>query len=416
MDHVFECLAGYPAGAHTMGGNGVLVRKENPPMEPRRGKWPTVQTFLRHLFEEDEHRQYDRLLVWLAGLVRDLHDLHGRKKGIDDVHRAGLALFLLGPSGIGKTFLVNQIIAPICGGKTANPFSFLSDPNERFNGDLFGAPLLVCDDPRTGHGRVDRGAHGQKIKELLSGGDTRCHAKGRDAISLRVYWRLVYMLNEDEDGFRAFPSLIEGLPERILALRGGEKKWDGFQQIPRGELRGLLEKELPAFVHHLLVEYGRPTELCDGRFGCVPFIHPVIGQLAWDATPEAQLEKVILSFPEVQDSWVGTSLDLLNALDRSPVHRLALRDHATSPDKLGRMLSTLCKKSPAHFSKTPTRTRRGSIYTITPRAAGENCQTSVTSVTAYDKSLQDNGLSGDTWPGEQVSPQAVGDTQDLADQ
>jgi hypothetical protein len=144
VDHVFECLAGYPAGAHTVNGDRILVRKENPPMEPRKGEWPTIHSFLGHLLGGGEWRQYDRFLVWLAGLVRDLHDLNARVKDIDAAHRTGLALFLLGPSGVGKTFLVDQIIVPLCGGKTANPFSFMADPNERFNGDLFDATTICA--------------------------------------------------------------------------------------------------------------------------------------------------------------------------------------------------------------------------------------------------------------------------------
>jgi hypothetical protein len=363
VDGVFEYLAGYPAGAHIMLGNRVLVRKGFPLIESKRGECPTIQSFLRHLLGEEE-RQYDRLLVWLAGLVRDLHDLHSRRKGIDDVIRIGMALFLLGPSGVGKTFLLDQIITPICGGRTANPFSFMSDPNERFNGDLFGAPLLLCDDPRGKSSYEDRRIHGQKLKELLSGGNDRCNRKGRDAISLRVYRRIIYLMNADEDGFRAFPALTDGVTERILALRTGEEKWDGFRKIPREELRRRIVEELPAFTHHLLMEYVPPTKLCDERFACAPFIHPTIEQLAWEATPEAQLAKLIFPHFENQDRWEGSPTELYSMMNGSPEHRLEFRNHAKNPDMLGRKLSVLCKKSPAHFSKS--RTNRGMIYTITP--------------------------------------------------
>jgi hypothetical protein len=363
VENVFEYLAGYPAGMHVMFGNRVLVRKGIPLRDPKWGEWPTIKSFLRHLLG-DEERQCDRLLAWLAGLVRNLHDLHSRKKSIDEVIRIGMALFLLGPSGAGKTFLLDQIIAPICGGRTANPFSFMSDPNERFNGDLFGAPLLVCDDPRGRSSYEDRRAHGQKLKELLSGGDDRCNRKGKDAISLRVYRRIIYLMNADEDGFRAFPALTDGVTERILALRTGAEKWDEFRQIPREELRHRIVEELPAFTHHLLMEYVPPTDLCDGRFGCSPFIHPDIKQLAWEATPEAQVEKVIFSYLVDRPMWAGTPSELHRAIDGSPRHRLELRDCARNEDIFGRTLTKLCKKSPEHFSKA--RTKRGMIYTITP--------------------------------------------------
>jgi hypothetical protein len=162
----------------------------------------------------------------------------------------------------------------------------LNNRDNRFNSELFSSPLLLSDDALGSPKNEDRKAQAQKLKGLISGSPIRCEAKGKEALSIAPHWRIVHLMNGDEYSFNAFPDIIEGFRERVIALMVGGVKWETFDESQRNELKKTIHAEIPGFIDFLL-KYEIPENLCDERFGCKSYIHPTIREAAFEWTPEA---------------------------------------------------------------------------------------------------------------------------------
>jgi hypothetical protein len=87
-------------------------------------------------------RAVQSFFAWLARSYRGAHDLRPL---------VGQAVFLAGPGGNGKSLLCTRVVAPLMGGRMANPYNYLMKFTQ-FNNELFETGLLAINDedaPRT---------------------------------------------------------------------------------------------------------------------------------------------------------------------------------------------------------------------------------------------------------------------------
>jgi hypothetical protein len=364
----FQSISGYKAGIHTILGKKILCTSEMQLLEPRNVACPTIMSFLRCFTNcKRSPEQLDLLLSWLSVQIKDLYAIYRDGVPISETRAIGQILFLIGPSGGGKSFFANNILKAMFNGIVADPFQFLNNRDNRFNSELFSSPLLLCDDAIGSPKNDDRKAHAQKLKGLMSGSPIRHEAKGKEALSITPYWRIVYLMNDDEYSFNAFPDTIDGFRERAIALKVGSEKWQGFDEESRGATVLVIRDEIPGFIHFLL-NYEIPNHLFHERFGCKPYLHPDVESASFERTPEATLLHAILDMADGSECEY-TAKELLVALKNSPDCLLPHIEKMCT-DTLGRKLSALSISHPDIVRKTGKRIRNSFVYAIFPPAGG----------------------------------------------
>jgi hypothetical protein len=133
--HYAGALAGYSAGIYDMGERRILVTESPRIIEPRRGQFKTLRTFITGLLKDSEFDQIPYLYGWLKVAYETLRA--GER-------RPGQGLVLAGVRDCGKSLLQN-IITFILGGRSARPYQFMGGLTP-FNSDLFEAEHLMIED------------------------------------------------------------------------------------------------------------------------------------------------------------------------------------------------------------------------------------------------------------------------------
>ena len=131
-------LAGYPAGCHEIFGVRLLVTSSPRAVTPKAGAFPKIQQLVESLLADDSHPQADILLLWLTRSYSAFVEKLANPTGAQFRHAP--ALYIVGPRESGKTALIELVIAPLFGGRRADPMNYLREP--KFNKDLFAASLL----------------------------------------------------------------------------------------------------------------------------------------------------------------------------------------------------------------------------------------------------------------------------------
>jgi ABC-type dipeptide/oligopeptide/nickel transport system ATPase component len=363
---VFQSISGYKAGEHSISGRKVLCAEEMPLVEPKDADCGTIVSFLECFTNRtDSPDQLDFLLSWLSLQIKDLYAIYHDGVPISATRPVGQVLFLVGPSGGGKSFFANQILKMLFNGVVADPFQFLNNRDNRFNSELFSSPLLLCDDTLGSPRNEDRKAQAQKLKGLMSGSPIRYEAKGKEAISITPYWRIVYLMNDDEYSFNAFPDIIDGFKERTIALKAGDIKWEEFGKKSRKDMERTISAEIPGFIN-LLLKYEIPESVCDERFGCKPYLHPTIETAAFERTPEAMLLHAILDLADGEECEC-TAKELMNDLRTKSDYFMGSFFEKMGTDSFGRKLASLCRMHPNTVRRTEKRRGNAFVYIIFPQ-------------------------------------------------
>src|SRR5258708_40122450 len=88
-----------------------------------------------------------------------------------------------------------------------------------FNKDLFAAEHLMIEDEVASTAIKHRRHFATRIKDFTVNEVQSCHAKGRDAISLRPFWRLTISLNDEPENLLILPPIDESLEDKIMLLK-----------------------------------------------------------------------------------------------------------------------------------------------------------------------------------------------------
>jgi hypothetical protein len=239
-------------------GERTLVMDGCKLLEPKKGNWDTIRTFTNNLQGE----QIDYYKSWQCVAEKGLSGLEKR--------RPGQALILTGPSGIGKSLLQNRIITPLLGGKYAKPFGWLIGETD-FNSELFEACHMLVEDEFHLADIKSRTVFGAALKKLTANQEQRVHRKGFPAYSINTYWRTTISLNDEPHHIAVLPELDPSLEDKLMILQCETHPLP----LPSGTpIESAFERELPAFLYHLLYEYEIPPALRDERFGVKAFVHP----------------------------------------------------------------------------------------------------------------------------------------------
>ncbi|MEI6070873.1 MAG: DUF5906 domain-containing protein [Verrucomicrobiae bacterium] len=338
-------LAGYKKGIYSFAGEKVLVTISPVFITPARGKWDTVDAILKGLLQDPNHDQLLYLKCWLKVGLESLYS---------GILRPGQALAIVGPKDCGKSFLQN-ILTQLFGGRSGIPYQYMTGQTQ-FNHDLFKAEHLMIEDndPRTDI--KSRRALGSAIKVFTVNEDQRCHAKGRDGVVLRPFWRLSITVNDEPENLLLLPPLDDSLADKMLILRAKRfpLPMPTVTNDQRTALQNQIKKELPCFVWHLFNEVIMPKDLESQRFGITHFHHPSLVAQLWDMDPEMRFLRMIEQFLGELPLWEGTSEEL-NSLLVKFGDTYEVRKVLSFPNACGTFLGRLGKKYPDRFQPLPGR-------------------------------------------------------------
>ena len=299
------------------------------------GGFPWLSQFFDGLF--DPHEQLDFFLSWLSRFYRGAH-AHNLESGQN--------VFLLGPPGVGKTFLSQGIIPRLVGGSHDAEDYLLG--NTGFNSQLFDVAAWTVDDNSANVDSVTHRKFSAMVKKMAANTTFSYHAKFRIPCNVDWLGRVIVTANDDEESARIVPDLSISLLDKLHLFRSARKAAVEFPD--RATLLGILEKELPSFARFLL-DYRIP-ERCVGasRYGVKAYHEPSLLQTAEQSSRSASFLEIIddwanSHFAESKngDKWVGTSWQLVKTLHGGDLAMsTALR--GLTPDVVSRNLMSLKSK------------------------------------------------------------------------
>lgn len=261
------------------------------------GNFPLLSKFLETLFAKDDMNELEPLVQFLAWLKRYYEGALSGKPTF------GHAIFILGPAGVGKSFLVHVVLASIFG-RVADCADFLIN-NERFGGELLEAPIWSIDDTgKLAKSNVSR-SYTMRIKELVARPNFDYHIKYQVPISC-IDWngRMVICCNLDPKSARSFlPETDHSNRDKMMFFRTVDSPQVKFGT--HEENWSIVTKEIPHFLQYLL-DYEIPqSALAEGnsasRFGVKPYYDSVIESLVRVASPKHTLASIIRNFSTGHD-------------------------------------------------------------------------------------------------------------------
>lgn len=314
---------------------------------------PYIGTLIRHMLM-DAPDAYDVLMGWLHRFYVSLRD------GGD---APGQILALLGPPGTGKTWLIEQVIARLFGGRVAKPFTWLSGET-RFNDDVVGAELQVIDDEQCPGDRRTRKSIGSRLKQMIGAATIRVEAKGQKPVSVCPRWRLVFGANDEAGAMNVFPEGTSDMEGKICFLEIPDNPIYTFpgKYLPRAEFDGMVDAAFGGFVREV-IDFELPAHLVDERWGVIALrTSDAVAEMdekdaIFNRTDDERLEGMlrILAAAEVADSFEISAAELINSLSSNN----ATRDNAKHvlagcPGRTGRLLSKIAKRTDAVVSRRTT--------------------------------------------------------------
>jgi hypothetical protein len=301
-------LAGYKTGFYDMSGTRVLVTSSPRIIEPEPGDWSMLQSVIEGVLGGEEE-QIAHFNAWLKLSYEALRA--GRRT-------PGQVVVFCGPHGCGKS-LLQQLVTEVLGGRCAKPFQAMSGGTS-FNGDWFAAEHLVVEDEQASTDIRARRACGRQIKNITVNVSQRLHAKHRDAIVLRPFWRMSVSLNSEQENIMIIPPLDDSLEDKVMIFQAARHvmPMSTGTAEQRDAFWAALVAQVPAMLAEL-VAMEIPAELKCERFGVKHYHHPEIIRMLNEVAPENRLLALVdatlfapsnPSLPVVGEpltEWIGTA-------------------------------------------------------------------------------------------------------------
>ena len=340
-------IAGMRTGFHKVGNAKVLVTRAPKLVRPKAGDWFHLRELISTLLPGEQN---ERFLGWLSWALKGLH--------AQRVPR-GQANIIVGPANCGKTLLAS-LITEILGGRSCNPLDYMTGQTN-FNGEMSGAEHLVIDDDISDTSPKVRKRFAGKLRQLAAAREHRVHPKNRSAVTLRPFWRLTILLNDDPTSLSVLPQLEDSIKDKVNIFHACRATLpviglgDAYDRETR--LWEKLTSELPAFAHYLLNEHEIPEEWRHERFGVSAFLSPDVRDMLEDPA-EVELLRLLVKHwavlsEGVQEEPTGTfhlpTKDIEQALgdcERKAADRLFYGSNIC-----GLLMSKLVQKCPSHFER-----------------------------------------------------------------
>lgn len=305
-----------------------------PASDPMRD-WPWICAFLAGLFPSPELLPLDHFLAWLQRSYRVV---------LNYERLLGQALFLCGPRNNGKTLLCLRIVAPLLGGKVANPIDFITGETT-FNSELFSAALLAVNDEDAPGTEASRRRMLARVKGLVVNPSHKFHAKFRVPMTIDWNGRVMVTLNDDPGSVGMLLEVDTNTRDKQMFF--ASQPYKGVFP-PQRELENIVAVELPYFAHWLLSYKPPPQVLTDDRMGVQSYFDPRILELSTQQTFASNLLELVREWERVDafwndnSCWTGTPTSLLSALQLCDSTAGIARDW--TQQKVAKSLTALAKQ------------------------------------------------------------------------
>jgi hypothetical protein len=342
-------LAGYQAGPLEVSGGKILVTTGFKMVEADskvEADW--LEKFTAQLLGDAQLRYF---MLWLKFARETLRE---------GSFRPGHFVAFCGPTACGKS-LVQSIITLALSGRVADPWRYMSGATP-FNGDLCQAEHLCIDDKAGSFDIRKRLAFGTAIKDVSAVTMTSLHAKGCQAMTLRLYKRCTFSLNDEAENIMALPPMDDHLRDKVMLFKCERAEVED----DKTKVWRRIVKELPGFLHWV-DNTGCPKALADSRYGVKAFAHPDLLEALEGFSPERRMndliDDIIFEDSRVKE-FEGTAEALEKQLRNSPFH-FAIDNLLKFPTACGVYLARLRKHFPDRFTSRKVSGR--TIWTITKR-------------------------------------------------
>lgn len=241
VDAVYS-MAGYTPGIYcTSPGKLVLVPSGPHLIKPKKNCCENILRLLKGMFEmPEEPLQLEAVLsmwkLWYISLR-------------DRTSAPGQVQVFIGPTNTGKTFIQENIITPLLGGREAEPYAYLSGET-RFNDDVLEAEHLKCSDAGSKNANT-RQIIASKLKELLFNTIRRAEGKNAKPISIAGSSHLTISVNTDPEDLKMLPLSTDSTVDKIATFWVKNPGcFPAFEN--RTQYWDTIHSELPAFAQYLL--------------------------------------------------------------------------------------------------------------------------------------------------------------------
>jgi hypothetical protein len=339
IDYALPKLPGYAVGLHIINDTKILVPEALQLLEPFQGNADMIEKILVDMLGF-EQLTYFVAWLWLA------YDCLK-----NNICMPGQVMILAGPKGCGKNLVQEQIITPILGNRIAEPYRYIVGKTP-FNQDHFKACHLMISDQKNPTNRADMQ---EFIRRIASNDFDSLHPKGKEAISLEIFWRMTISCNLEEKDLRIVPPL-EGLDDKLFLFKCElcPMPMPTGTPVERETFRAAIQAELPAFLHKVL-SVKVPADLRHERFGVKGYMHPELVKTVRELEAEEELLELI---GDCQQTLPAMSLEDITAaeLHEALYGRENLRDQlrsiAKSPRSLGKLLGKLAERKDGIVAKS----------------------------------------------------------------
>ena len=297
--------------------------------------FPWIAQFLYTLFDPDD--QLDYFLAWLKHFyLGALHQSPTR----------GLALFIAGPPGVGKTILNKAILGQLMGSRQDSG-AFLVG-GDKYNDKLFGAALWTIDDEIVPSDQKQRAAFSQMVKKIVANDTFTYRPMYASGEEMQWVGRIVVTLNDDPESLQMLPEVEINILDKIMLLKTHKPSvshWPSDKEILA---------ELP-FFGAFLRDWVVP-EHCKGspRFGVAPYKHADLAAAAGSISATSSFDELLNLwraewFAEGgggvdETTWTGNPTALLQCMSLNESLKPILDKNFSSPTGIGMHLNKLIRR------------------------------------------------------------------------
>ena len=340
-----EAICGRQAGYLFENGNRILVTDSPAFIEGKAGEWPTIGMFLNGLLGVNpSHKDGEVQLALFKGWLK-LARTALRKP---TEHLPGQVLGFIGPKDAGKSLLIDHVVRYALGGRSAEADDYLLGKTT-FNGNLWGAELLVVSDTGLGDSVKDRIKLRDSLKKASAEPQQKLRGLYKEQLTLRPIWRIVLAGNDTAENITDLPSLDASFSDKIIYLRCFAPTAPLYCVSVQGAREGFTQAiaaELPAFLHEV-DNYEIPQDLVKGRFGITEWHHPYIVE-SLETTSHLQhiveliIDWINVNFSDHEESKTVSTTELYEALARKHDGKMPGNVCSGVPN-LGRQLSSIAE-------------------------------------------------------------------------
>jgi hypothetical protein len=235
---------------------------------------------------------------------------------VSGVPNQGHALFLVGDTGLGKTFL-NECVLDLLFGGHISCGSFLMGEDGGFNSHLFEFGLWTCDDRVPAADARKYQHYTSTVKSIVANGVFVVNEKFQKAGQLQWNGRLSVTANYTSEDIRMIPELNISMRDKMMLFRAYKHNMK-FDE--RHKNRDVVEREIPYFARYLL-DYVPPLAVqSSARFGISSYINKELEAFALENGAHAFFLELMEIFNDNVFSkdgaaeWEGNATEMMHVL------------------------------------------------------------------------------------------------------